>query len=380
MGMHGSRWNNQDGVTLLELMVAGFITIGVAAAGFAVVTATERAHTSSGQTVESQQNARVALEMMSQDIRQAGFGMVGPVGNCNTAIVPGDHTIAGPDRGPDRISLVVPTGNPVGTVTNPAWVLQNAIGAGFNLLTVSAASVLTDIQNQLDVTTLVGATVTLEGTATRTVTAAAGTTITVTPDPKNGTDSFRANTPIHFLQCITYQVIPPPDANQLCDGRFPCLVRGGATLVGGVLDCNTPNSRCRPVADEIEDIQFAYACDGCNAAVNGGVRDDVIDNQGGAAGFDQADFVTDNAWNAGLMTPDKIRLVQVSVVGRQRVADQGSGEGMVQSVQSQVLQVSDHNHAAGLFAAGDFAGLNPAYTSTRRRLVTRTVEVRNLRG
>jgi hypothetical protein len=41
--------------------------------------------------------------------------------------------------------------------------------------------------------------------------------------------------------------------------------------------------------------------------------------------------------------------------------------------------VSDHLHSDGVFALGDYATLTPPYTSTRRRLLTRTIELRNLR-
>jgi len=150
-------------------------------------------------------------------------------------------------------------------------------------------------------------------------------------------------------------------------------------MTAGVLDCTQPGSSCRIIADEIEDIQFAYACDGCVAAINSGSPDDIIDNQGGAAGFDQADFITNNNWAAAPMTAGTIRLVQVTVVGRQRSSDQGFGEVNQISAQTPILQVSDHLHSDGVFASGDYATLTPPYTSTRRRLLTRTVELRNLR-
>jgi len=182
------------------------------------------------------------------------------------------------------------------------------------------------------------------------------------------------------LQCITYQIIPPPDPGNLCAGRSPCLVRGVAGgVTAGVLDCTTLGSRCTSIADEIEDIQFAYGCDGCVAAVNSGTADGIIDNQGGAAGFDQADFVTNSAWATAPLTADKIQLAQLTIVGRQRRADQGFGESNQQTAQGTALQVSDHLHSDGVFVAGDYAALTPPYTSTRRRLLTRTIELRNLR-
>ena len=135
--------------------------------------------------------------------------------------------------------------------------------------------------------------------------------------------------------------------------------RGGRRNDRRGLRCTQPGSTCRTIADEIEDIQFAYACDGCVTGINSGVPDDIIDNQGGASGFDQADFLTNTTWTTAPLTADKIRFVQVTVVGRQRSSDQGFGESNRMSVQSSALQVSDHLHSDGVFVAGDYAALNP---------------------
>ena len=372
--------SGQQGVTLIELMIGAVVAMTIIAAGYAVLTSSSKAMTTNEQTVETQQNVRVAMEFLYRDIRQAGFGMNGPVGNCPTAIVPSDHTPAGPDRGPDRISLVAPTGNTVGTATDPPWLLNSDtnIGSGVPFALPSAIAVTNMVSEAGGSLTVPPAVISIGGAITTTVTAAAGANLTV--PTVNLPTAMKQNTPIYLLQCITYQIIPPPDAAGLCAGRSPCLVRGVAGgMTAGVLDCTTLNSRCTPIADEIEDIQFAYGCDGCVAAVNGGIADGIIDNQGGVAGFDQADFVTNVAWGTGLMTADKIQLAQLTIVGRQRRADQGFGEGNQQTAQGTALQVSDHLHSDGLFAAGDYAALTPPYTSTRRRLLTRTIELRNLR-
>lgn len=377
-----SIWSDQRGVTLLELIIAGVIAVGVVAAGFTILTSTEKATTTNGQVVETQQNVRIAMDMLSRDVKQAGFGMIAPVGNCPTAIVPGDNTPAGPDTGPDQISLVVPVGNavgiaagnPLGLAAVPPWTLLNPVFPGFNQLQLEGTGNAVAAMTVEAGGNLVGSSVTLAGIATTQVTGAGASVLNVNPVETSA--QFGANTPVYLLQCITYQVIPPPDPNNLCDGRSPCLVRGVAT---GGLNCNTANSRCLPIADEIEDIQFSYACDGCMIGINGGIPDDVIDDQpGSAAGYDPLDFVSNNSWSIAPMIPNTIRMVQATVVGRQRVADQGVGETNSQTIQSsQVLQVSDHNHAAGVFVAGDFAALNPAYNSVRHRLFTRTVELRN---
>ena len=372
--------SGQQGVTLIELMIGAVVATTIIAAGYAVLTSSSKAMTTNEQTVETQQNVRVAMEFLYRDIRQAGFGMNGPVGNCPTAIVPADHTPAGPDRGPDRISLVAPTGNTVGTATDPPWLLNSDtnIGSGVPFALPSAIAVTNMVSEAGGSLTVPPAVISIGGAITTTVTAAAGANLTV--PTVNLPTAMKQNTPIYLLQCITYQIIPPPDAAGLCAGRSPCLVRGVAGgMTAGVLDCTTVGSRCTSIADEIEDIQFAYGCDGCVVAVNSGIADGIIDNQGGVAGFDQADFVTNVAWGTGLMTADKIQLAQLTIVGRQRRADQGFGESNQQTAQGTALQVTDHLHSDGLFAAGDYAALTPPYTSTRRRLLTRTIELRNLR-
>jgi type IV pilus assembly protein PilW len=371
--------SGQQGVTLIELMIGALVATTIIAAGYAVLTSSSKAMTTNEQTVETQQNVRVAMEFLYRDIRQAGFGMIGPVGNCPTAIVPADHTPAGPDRGPDRISLVAPVGNTVGTATDPPWILNSDTTIGFSLLALPSALAVTNMASEAGGSlTAPSATISIGGTITTTVTATGGANLTVAPVP--APVALKRNTPIYILQCITYQIIPPPDVAGLCAGRSPCLVRGVAGgTTAGVLDCTTAGSRCTSIADEIEDIQFAYGCDGCVAAINSGTPDGIIDNQGGAVGFDQADFVTNIAWGTGLMTADKIQLAQLTIVGRQRRADQGFGEGNQQTAQGMALQVSDHLHSDGVFAAGDYAALTPPYTSTRRRLLTRTIELRNLR-
>ena len=380
MVTQGNIRGGQQGVTLVELMVGAVVATTIIAAGYAVLTSSSKAMTTNEQTVETQQNVRVAMEFLFRDIRQAGFGMNGPVGNCPTAVVPADNNTAGPDRGSDRISLVVPVGNPVGTATDPPWILNSdtTIGSGPPLALPSAIAV-TNMESEAGGSlTTPPAIISIGGAITTTVTAAAGANLTV-PTVALPT-AMKRNSPIYLLQCITYQIIPPPDPTGLCAGRSPCLVRGVAGgMTAGVLDCTTAGSRCTSIADEIEDIQFAYGCDGCVAAINSGNADGIIDNQGGAAGFDQADFMTNNAWATAPLTADKIQLAQVTIVGRQRRADQGFGESNQQSAQGTALQVSDHLHSDGVFAAGDFAALTPPYTSTRRRLLTRTIELRNLR-
>jgi type IV pilus assembly protein PilW len=333
----------------------------IAAAGFTILTTTNKVTIANGQTVATQQNVRAAMDIISRDVKLAGFGMTLPVGSCATAIVPIDANAGGADTGADSIRLLVP----LGTSAAPAWTLASAVGGAsiLNKITLPAGAVANMTIEAGG--SLTNASISLGGIVTTQVVSVSGDDINFAALPPPA--ALPAGLPVYLLQCVTYDI---GSTSALCGGgTAPCLRR------------NTTANPANAVAimDGVEDIQFAYACDGCRAAINGGNPDRVIDDQAGAAGFDQADFVTDSLWNTPPMTPDKIRLVQVTVVGRQVNADQGTGEANRSGVLSPTAwQVSDHNHAQGVFAAADFNTLNPSYSSVRRRVLTRTVEVRNI--
>ncbi len=370
----GMEWQAQQGMTLIELMVGIVITLLVVAAGFVVLTTTEKSTRANEQTVDTQQNARIAMELLARDIKMAGFGMAGmlsgaaatTIGTCGIGgspvpVVPVDQTPAGADTGPDQIRLLVP----LGSSANPTWTVANSptVGGsnGFSQITLPSGAVTAMQTNGL----AVGSVISIGGAVATKVTNAdpSSNTISFTEtDAIPGPATFATGTPVYLLQCVTYDV---GTTSAACSGgTAPCLRRNGAVIAEG-----------------IEDLQFEYACDGCVGAVNSGIADGIVDDQaGGTAGsFDAADFVTNSAWATTPMTSDKIRLVKIFIVARQMLADQGLGEvNQAGVLTAGPLQVSDHNHANGVFASGDYGTLNPPYTQYRRRVLTRTVETRNL--
>ncbi len=382
------RARDERGVTLIELVAGILVTTVIVAAGFAILTTTSKAVRANDQTVDLQQNIRMAMNLIEHDIKEAGFGMVGQVGNCAVAgtpqaIIPQDNVPGGNDAGPDAISLVVPTTSsgspavigPPAIPAIPAWSLAVAAATpagqpGFNQLTLQPGAVATMAAAGL----AVNSTITINGAVTATVAAvsAGGNTITLA-NPIASPATFPVGTQIHLLQCITYQVIgyPLPDANGVCQGSAPCLARG---VAGAGLNCNVAASPCLPIVDGIMDLQLGYACDGCNALINAGVADAVIDDLDGSGGFTAGDFWTNSNWAVAPLTPDKIRLVQVNLVARQTAADIGYGEGGTTSASltNGPIVVSDHNPA-------NDAGYNAAtYSQVRHRLLIRTVDARNI--
>ena len=85
------RFGCQEGFTLIEMVTAIFLAVVIIAAGFTVLSGTTRAVRANNQTVDLQQNIRVAMNLLARDIKVAGFGIVSQVGNC---------AVGGP-KGPD---------------------------------------------------------------------------------------------------------------------------------------------------------------------------------------------------------------------------------------------------------------------------------------
>ena len=365
----------ERGVTLVEVMISIVISSVIAAAGYTILTTTHKATISNERAVGTQQNIRVAMELIARDIKQAGFGMPiapntpvgGTAGNCATgvtavtaAIRPVDNTPALPltavnDTGADSISLIVPR-------TNPSWFLNSAApsgGAGsFTTITLSGTAVTEMVTEGMQNGS--GAYVSLGGVVTVPVTSSSGATITL-GTPTYAPMNFPVGTQVHLLQCVTYQVATGA-AN--CGSAGPCLTR--------TVDSGTAPAVTTSLVDGVEDLQFAYACDGCNTLINGGVPDSVIDDFNGNNTFDVADFQTNRVWAFGTFDPATIRLAQINIVARQTAIDQGTGEGIQAASLSRPLQVSDH-------LPSNDAGYVPAtYQSFRRRFLTRTVDTRNM--
>lgn len=368
----------ERGFSLVELMIAIVISSVIVAGGYTILTTTQKATISNERAVGTQQNIRVAMEVIARDIKLAGFGMPassfppvgGTAGNCapggtTAAIMPVDNNAAIPltainDTGADTISLIVPRTNPSnGAVLG--WVLTGAVPAGGPVSSTIAlpATAITEMQNQGMVNGS-GAYISLGGVATFPVTSSAGTTITLGL-PVQAPLFFPVGTPVYLLQCVTYQV---QTGAGNCGSAGPCLTR--------MVDSGTALPITTPLVDGVEDLQFSYGCDGCNTAINSGVPNGVIDDFNGNNTFDVADFQTNRVWGAVTFDPATIRLVQVNIVARQTAIDQGTGEGIQAGALSGPVQVSDH-------LPSNDAGYNAAtYQSFRRRLLTRTIDTRNM--
>jgi prepilin-type N-terminal cleavage/methylation domain-containing protein len=66
---------NQKGFTLIELMVALVLSFILVGAIYRTFTSQQKAYTIQDQIAETQQNARMAMNILLRDIRMAGYGM-----------------------------------------------------------------------------------------------------------------------------------------------------------------------------------------------------------------------------------------------------------------------------------------------------------------
>ena len=384
------RWrkSEEEGMSLIELMVAVLIGVAVVAMAGTVLTGSNKASNTNSQVAQTQQSARIAMDLLAEDLKIAGFGMTGTVGGCTRAIMPMDNVRTGAlgainDKGPDRVSLVLPFSSSIA----PLWTIAapqpqpNPLLPGFTNadITLTTGAVATIPASY----TAANSIFSLGGSFSGTVKSVAGDKITFN-DPLGATTLFPIGTRVYALQCITYQIIAPPDTpRNVCGGTAPCLVRGA---VAG-LDCDIVASPCVPVADGIEDLQIAYACDGCVTATPNRVVDDIPGSA--VVGFDSLDFVSNTDWAtappwfATPLSTNTVRLARITVVARETSPDLGVSEGSVPANNTSTpLIIEDHNPANGVFIAPAGAG-NDFSTTTypltqRRRVLTRTVETRNI--
>lgn len=303
MGERTTMGRSDAGFTLTELLVAMGMAIVVGMAGYVVFQTSNRSSVVQTGVSDAQQNGRVAMDRIAQDIRSAGFGLpnppfslsiasqtfTSPMVLTNSATAPDALTILGGrfvgggfNQGGDAtcngekdafICLNPPPANDMnnffsGGVFNTNRRYINVDGTQFYEL-ATAGHVLATGKLQLNGATL-------------------------TRDWPDGTRVF-------IIEALTYA---RDTASAGCSTTTPCLALTDLTGMRG----------SGVVADNIEDLQFAYGIDSSP-------RDGLIDDTNGDLAYTSTDFVDTPAAPA---TASNVIAVRVNVVARTRSADVGA--------------------------------------------------------
>ncbi len=322
----------EKGFSLIEILIGLAVSLFVAAAGYSIFLAADRLYNINDDLSEAQQNARVAIDRLSRDIRMAGFGLPDPPfslgfdsngDSADDLYLSAPVTFTNSTTGPDSITL---------------------LGLGYETATLVGASSGENVQGNTyicidddsDFTGITASTlnnrrhISINGMLYRIVTAVPGTTCGAGAGKRLDLNSaldrnYPDGTPVYIIQAVTYSIATDLTG---CSATYPCLAAEDLTRLRG-------NGR-QVVATGIEDIQFAYGVDSDG--------DKVIES---------GEFLNSPS------TPSDIRVVRVNVIGKTRNEDPSG----VKTYRRPALE----DHPQG--------GLD----GYRRRVLTKLIKLRNPR-
>lgn len=228
---------NKRGITLIELLVAMALTGIVAAAGFAFFNNTFNFSVLHRRTIDMQRETRIAIDILSREIRNAGYGMIDPlVGTLQgtvSLIQAGNNVDPDPAGAASQLDRITLVGGYQGVGTLNAAASNGATQIAINF----SAGV-----NPAD---LVNKTITIEGFYYGTVTGQVPATNTFNISPALNRSYSVANS-VATVQRIIYRVAIPAGETE------PALYREADLNNDGTVD------QSDIIASGIEDLQFAY--------------------------------------------------------------------------------------------------------------------------
>jgi prepilin-type N-terminal cleavage/methylation domain-containing protein len=256
------RIHEQKGFTLVELMVVVAIFFFILAGVFTAYITQHHASVIQAQVTDTQQNARIAMDFFSKEIRMAGFGKpAGAVNGFSDAVSPAINNDATSGNnvlnGTDQITVV--------TGYRQISTLASAASADSTTITLVA--------NADRFNTSTKKFVCIDGVGlidNYAVTGIAGNVLTVSPALHR---SYQMRAPVLLVKAITYSV---NDAGVLTRNEN---TGGGA----------------QTLATNIEDLQFAYQ-------------------------------LADDTWSNAPASPEDIRAVRINVLARTRFEDHHPGQ------------------------------------------------------
>jgi prepilin-type N-terminal cleavage/methylation domain len=252
----------QHGFTLVELMVVVVIFFFILAGVFTAYITQHHASVVQAQVSDAQQNARIAMDFLSKEIRMAGFGKpAGAVNGFSNAVSPAINNDATSGNnilnGTDQITIV--TGyRQISTLSSAATQGATTValnGNGDTFDTGTKKYVCIDATSQNDNYVISGAT---------------SSSLTLSPGL---TRDYKQGAAVFLVKAITYSVN---------DAR---VITRNENIGGGA----------QTIAPNIEDLQLAYQ-------------------------------LADDTWSNAPASPEDIRAVRINVLARTRFEDHRPGQ------------------------------------------------------
>ena len=336
-------FTQKRGFSLVELLISMVIATVVGLAGFVIFSTSNWTYKVQEDIAEAQQNVRVAMDRIAKDIRLAGFGLPSPPfsltisGQTFTTAI----TVTDSSSNADTITILgigYEAGELVGT---------NASGQSYICYKkITDEEKLIGLDNRVDAkrkyVSIGGNTfITLDTTDTDTgeCSSVSGSKKLPLDSPSTLDRAYSANTVVYIIQAVQYTINNLSPFLTGCSTNNPCLASLDYTGLRG----GSGNDR-QPLAESIEDIQFAYGIDSSP-------KDGKIDYSGT---YDIGDFLPDPADDSSIIA------VRATVVARTRNQDPRGSTAFKRPVAE--------NHPEAVLQDG-----------YRRRAVTKIIKLRNPR-
>jgi type IV pilus assembly protein PilW len=360
------------GFSLVELLIAMVIASVVGIAGISIFSSSNWSYKTQEDITEAQQNVRVAADRLAKDIRMAGYGLpdppisitftglpatfVGQAGGSITLTSPITVTTSGGVGAPDSLTILG-IGYEVGTLDTTTAVVNcgngiraNNSGANCIRLSAPATDSIDRFFNGAGTFQTTRIHINLGGGQYYIQLAAAGhsqTNRTLQLGlPATLDRDYPDNTPVYIIQAVQYTIVADTSLTG-CSATNPCLASHDATELR--------DSGRQVLAENIEDIQFAY---GIDVSPRDRKMDDTADGTAGYASTDFRDAPTDNS---------SIVAVRATVVGKTRNQDmRGQTSFRPQCFEDRPADAGTTNCPG----AGD---------GYRRRTLTKILKIRNPR-
>jgi type IV pilus assembly protein PilW len=218
---------NEPGFTLIEILIALAIAGIISTAIYNLYISQSRIYTQQEQVSDMQQNARVAMDIISRHVRMAGFGKPGWTTINGTAGINYEILVTDGGSAPDTLEIV-------GCIDAPPGTLSAAVASGATAITLHSSAEASKFNTTTKRDIFVGD---LENAK---VTNVSGAVLTIDTDPglsgQGLGNAYPAGTNVYLVKRVTYTIT----------GRS--LRRNENTGAGA-----------QEVAVNIEDLQVTYA-------------------------------------------------------------------------------------------------------------------------